>query len=179
MERLRPAWLLGLPLLAIGWLSAHALAYELVAAEEHGHGYMAQAPLFLTLCAATAAVALAHRFLGRRDRAMPPWLAGLLPLAGFTLQEHLERALAADGSAWATGLEPVFLLGLLLQLPFALAALVAARALADAADAVAAREAPRSRVAVRLALPPPPAGDVPPAPALARGYAGRAPPVLA
>ena len=177
MERLRPAWLLGLPLLAVGWLSAHALAYELVPAEEHGHGYLAQAPLFLTLCAATVSVALAVRTAGRRGRMLPGWLVGALPLLGFAVQEHLERGLALGAVPWGTALEPVFLLGLVLQLPFALAALVVARALTALADAVAARPPARPRSTFRLAPPPPVQAEVAGALALARGWAGRAPPV--
>lgn len=177
MERLRPAWLLGLPLLAVGWLSAHALAYELVPAAEHGHGYLAQAPLFLTLCAATVSVALAARIAGRGGRTLPRWLAGALPLLGFAVQEHLERGLAFGAVPWGTAFEPVFLLGLVLQLPFALAALLVARALTALADAVAAGPAARPRIAFRLAPPPPAQAELAGALALARGWAGRAPPV--
>lgn len=177
MERLRPAWLLGLPLLAVGWLSAHALAYELVPAEEHGHGYLAQAPLFLTVCAVTIGAALAARIAGRRGRALPRWLAGALPLLGFAFQEHLERGLALGALPWGAALEPVFLLGLVLQVPFALAALLVARALAALADAVAARPAARSLFALRLAPPRPASAELAAAAVLARGWAGRAPPV--
>jgi hypothetical protein len=177
VERLRPAWLLGLPLLAVGWLSAHALAYELVPAEEHGHGYLAQAPLFLTLCAATVGVALAARIAGRHGRTLPRWLAGGLPLLGFAVQEHLERGLALGALPWETALEPVFLLGLVLQLPFALAAFLVARALTALADAVAARPAARRRFALRLAPARPAPAELAAAPVLARGWAGRAPPV--
>jgi len=177
VERLRPAWLLGLPLLAVAWLSAHALAYELVPTEEHGHGYLAQAPLFLTLCAATVSVALAARIAGRRGRALPGWLAGALPLLGFAVQEHLERALALGGMPWGTAIEPVFLLGLVLQLPFAVAALLVARALTALADAVTERPAARPRFAARLASPRPAWTEPARVPVLARGWAGRAPPV--
>ncbi|MGH3031519.1 MAG: hypothetical protein ACRDNE_12305 [Gaiellaceae bacterium] len=177
MERLRPAWLLGLPLLAVGWLSAHALAYELVPVEEHGHGYLAQAPLFLTLCAATLGVALASRIAGRRGRGLPRWLAGALPLVGFAVQEHLERGLAVGAVPWGTALEPVFLLGLVLQLPFAVAALLVARALTALADAVAARPAARPRFPLRVAPARPAPAELAAAPVLARGWAGRAPPV--
>ncbi|MGH3093447.1 MAG: hypothetical protein ACRDOG_14140 [Gaiellaceae bacterium] len=177
MERLRPAWLLGLPLLAVGWLSAHALAYELVPAAEHGHGYLAQAPLFLTLCAATVSVALAARIAGRRGRTLPRWLAAALPLLGFAVQEHFERGLALGAVPWGTALEPVFLLGLVLQVPFALAALLVARALTALADAVATRPASRPRIALRVAPPHPAQAELAGALALARGWAGRAPPV--
>jgi hypothetical protein len=176
VERLRPAWLLSLPLLAVAWLSAHALAYELVPVEQHGHGYLAQAPLFLTLCAATASLALAARMAGRRGRALPSWPAGLLPLLGFALQEHLERGLALGAVPWATALEPVFLLGLALQLPFALAALLVARALTAVADAIAPRTLRRPRRGLQLAVPRPPLAKVSAAAVLARGWAGRAPP---
>ena len=177
MERLRPAWLLGLPLLAVGWLSAHALAYELVPAAEHGHGYLAQVPLFLTLCAATVSVALAARIAGRRGRTLPRWLAAALPLLGFAVQEHLERGLALGAVPWGTALEPVFLLGLVLQLPFAVAALLVARALTALADAVTARPVARLRVAFQLPSPRPDEAELAGALALARGWAGRAPPV--
>ena len=177
MERLRPAWLLSLRLLAIAWLSAHALAYELIPVEQHGHGYLAQAPLFLTLCAATASLALAARMAGRHGRALPSWPAGLLPLLGFALQEHLERGLALGAVPWATALEPVFLLGLALQLPFALAALLVARALTAVADAIAPRSLPRPRRGLQLAVPRPPVAKVAAAAVLARGWAGRAPPL--
>jgi hypothetical protein len=179
VERLRQAWLLGLPLLAIGWLSAHALAYELVPAEEHGHGYLARTPLFLTLCAATVGVAVAVRIAGMRGRTLPRWCAGALPLLGFALQEHLERGLALGTVPWGAALEPVFLLGLVLQLPFALAALLVAGALTALADAVAARPAARPRITFQLPAPPPARAELATAPALARGWAGRAPPVRA
>ena len=177
MERFRPAWLLGLPLLAIGWLSAHSLAYELVAAEEHGHGYLAETPLFLSVCAAAVALSLGRRVAGRLGLSMPAWAAGLIPLLGFTVQEHLERALGLGVVPWGTALEPVFLLGLALQLPFALVALLLARALTAVADAVTARATTRARFAAAPALPRP-TGTMPVlTPALAQGHAGRAPPV--
>ncbi len=146
-------------------------------AEEHGHGYLAQAPLFLTLCATTAGVALAARIAGRRGRTLPGRLAAALPLLGFAVQEHLERGLALGAVPWGTGLEPVFLLGLVLQLPFALAALLVARALTALADAVAARPVARPRVAFRLPSPHPSEAELAGTLALARGWAGRAPPV--
>jgi hypothetical protein len=176
VERLRSAWLLTLPLLAVAWLSAHALAYELVSAREHGHGYLDWAPLFLTLCATTVAVALAARMAGRHGRALARWPAAAVPVFGFAVQEHLERGLALGAVPWETALEPVFLLGLALQLPFALAAFLVARALAAVADAVGARSAARPPVPTPLPSSPAP-GDAAPAPVLARGWAGRAPPV--
>jgi hypothetical protein len=177
VEHFRPAWLLGLPLLAVGWLSAHSLAYELVAVEEHGHGYLAQAPLFLSVCAAAVALALGRRVAGRLGLRMPAWAAGLIPLLGFTVQEHLERALGLGVVPWGTALEPVFLLGLALQLPFALAALVLARALTAVADAVSVQGDERPRFAEVPALPRPADTQLVLIPALAQGHAGRAPPV--
>jgi hypothetical protein len=177
VERFRPAWLLGLPLLAIGWLSAHSLAYELVAAEEHGHGYLTQAPLFLSVCAAAVALALGRRVAGRLGLSMPGWAAGLIPLLGFTVQEHLERALGLGVVPWGTALEPVFLLGLTLQLPFALAALVLARALAAVADAVTIQAEEQARFTSVPVLHRPAEAVPMLIPALAEGHAGRAPPV--
>lgn len=178
MERLRPAWLLTLPLLAVAWLSAHALAYEVLPAPQHGHGYLDWAPLLLTLCATAAVVALAARLGGRRRGPLARWPACLLPFVGFAVQEHLERGLALSALPLETAFEPVFLLGLALQLPFAVAAFLVARALEAVADAVGARPSAGSP-APAPPEPPPTPGSAAPPPALARGWAGRAPPLPA
>jgi hypothetical protein len=189
-RRSRAAWLAGLPLLAAAWILAHQLAYELVppggddpatALDATGHGYLEHLPFLLGGLAALAAVGLLARMAERRpgSRALPAWLFGAVPLLGFTVQEHLERVLHGVPDAWATAAHPVFLVGILLQLPFGLAAALAARALLKAADVVAGGgEQPRPRrPAVALVLVPR-AADLAPVPALARPHAGRAPPAL-
>ena len=189
-RRSRAAWLAGLPLLAAAWILAHQLAYQLVppggddtaaALAATGHGYLEHLPFLLGGLAALAAVGLLARMAERRpqSRALPAWLFGTVPLLAFAVQEHLERVLHGSPDAWATATHPVFLVGILLQLPFGLAAALAARALLTAADVVAGspdRPRPR-RPAPRLVLVPR-AADLAPVSALARPHAGRAPPAL-
>jgi hypothetical protein len=190
MRRSRAGWLAGLPLLAAGWILAHQLAYELVppggddpaaALAETGHGYLEHVPFLLGGLAALAAAGLLARMAEGRSgsRTLPAWLFGTVPLLAFAVQEHLERVLHGVPDAWATAAHPVFLVGILLQLPFGLAAALAARALLKAADVIArGRELPRpQRPAIRLVLVPR-AVDLAPVSALARPCAGRAPPAL-
>jgi hypothetical protein len=189
-RRSRAAWLAGLPLLAAGWILAHQLAYQLVppgggdpaaALAATGHGYLEHLPFLLGGLAALAAVGLLARMAeGRRgSRTLPACLFGTVPLLAFTVQEHLERMLHGVPDAWATAAHPVFLVGILLQLPFGLVAALAARALLKAADVVArARELPRPRRPAILLVLAPRAVDLAPVSALARPCAGRAPPAL-
>lgn len=188
MERLRPAWLLGLPLAVLGWLTAHSAAYELAAPEGRerahllaasGHGYLEHAPLLVAACLVLAAAGFVARARGRARDPAPAWLLAVLPLAGFAVQEHLERALSSGTIPWETTLQPVFLLGLVLQLPFALGAAFLARALTRLADAVASRQAPPRRPRASLRIGAPLSALLPPRKALASGRAGRAPPVPA
>src|SRR5438045_779231 len=74
-----------------------------------------------------------------RRRAAPPvpaWAFGLLPPLGFAVQEFLERWLSGALFPWWMVLQPTFRIGLLLQLPFGLAAYLVARLLLRAADEV-------------------------------------------
>jgi hypothetical protein len=192
VSRRRLPWLVAIPLMVAGSLSAHELAYWVVtsnpgeraaALAETGHGYYRHLPLVLGLLAALALSALAARAAGRRagKRSTSPWAFFALPPLAFAFQEHAERALA--GAPWLTAsLEPTFLVGLALQLPFALAALMAARALVSAAERLSL---PRRAVApalrpARTALVVPAAPELAPRRhALALGYAGRGPPLSA
>lgn len=192
VQRTRLAWLLAISLMPLGSLVAHALAYRIVEPDAHdrtatlaatGHGYLAYAPLVLGASLAIAAgalLALVRRSARGCDGApVCDWTLALLPPAGFAVQEHLERLLAT-GDAPALVAEPVFLVGLLLQLPFALAVLAGARVLTRAAVALgrALGAPPRAR---------PRRSDSPPGPAtfdlvrplrVATGGAGvRAPPL--
>ncbi len=189
----RLAWLSTVPLLITGLLAGHALGYRLAVPDAHartdalahsGHGYLGYAPLALTVCLGLLLVALALRalagFRGVPSRpAASPALVLLPPLA-FAVQEHLERLVHTGLVSWTTALQPSFLLGLALQLPFALAALLIARALESVAYAVGQALAaavpltrPRSLVpsSALVRAVPHPAG-------LARGYGERAPPLL-
>jgi hypothetical protein len=144
----RPAWLLSLALAAGGALAAHGLAYRLAEPdperrhhllEESGHGYL-HLHLVGSLLLALVLVGFVGRVLagGHRAATPPLWCFALAPPLGFACQEHAEHALTQSLST-GTPLESVFLIGLALQLPFALAAFLVARALLAAADALVVR----------------------------------------
>ena len=176
---MRAAWLVGVPLVAVSWLGGHELAYRLVAPRaETAHGYLQHAPFFVALLLTAALGGLVLRARGSAVRVLPPRLLAALPPLGFLAQELLERGLHGD-AFWLAPAEPVFLLGVLLQVPLALAALLAAGALTQLADAVAARSAPPPPLAPARSHPRPPAADLGLPGALASGHAGRAPPVRA
>jgi len=187
------AWLVVVPLMLAGTEVAHAIAYRIVYPEaavrwrvlaETGHGYLGYAPVCFGIAGALMLVGLAAGagdvVRGRGAGKVPPWAFGLLPLAGFTLQEFLERWLANGGFPWWMVEQPTFRIGLALQLPFAVAAYVLARLLLRAADlAVLALRGvavsfttfgdcrswqPLTAATVQL-------------PVLAAGHAGRGPPV--
>jgi hypothetical protein len=134
--------------MAAGAVGAHVLAYLIVSPnEEHreqllaetGHAWF-EPTLLIALALALVLVGFVARVVAvRRPRgrgAAPAGLCAALPPATFVVQEHLERVLL-DGAPAAAFVEPAFVVGLLLQLPFALAALVAARVLIACADVVA------------------------------------------
>src|SRR2546423_11169412 len=105
-----------------------------------GHGYMARLPLVFAACAAIELIAFFTAVVGSlRRKAAPPvpaWAFGLLPPLGFAVQECLERWLSGALFPWWMVLQPTFRIGLLLQLPFGLAAYLVARLLLRAADEV-------------------------------------------
>jgi hypothetical protein len=195
MSPRRAVWLVCLVLMAVGSLFAHLAAYHLVAPERahrddllqaSGHGYFAHLRLCLAVCAAVALLGIAgvvvDRLRGGRARPVPLWVFALVPPLGFVIQEHVERFLSAETAPYAAAFEATFLLGLALQIPFALAAFFAARALLALAIAIAERLRPFTRlrsVAGGLVLYP--AASLAPVrtPALARGYSERGPPLSA
>jgi hypothetical protein len=167
MKRGAP-WLVSVPFMAMGCLAAHALAYHLVTNPQERHGYLAFAPLFLGLLGGLAIVGAA-----RRGRTHSPAFFALLPPLAFTVQEHAERLQLVVT-------EPAFLIGLALQLPFALAALVAARAFLGLADLVAEVFAARPRLRRAPALLAPAAALAAPRALLVSGRRSpRAPPAVA
>jgi hypothetical protein len=139
------AWALTLPLVLLGTQAAHALAYDLVYPQAHGrillatgHGYLTWLPLTLALAGAVALAALcvaaADAARGRPARALPAWAFALLPPATFVIQEVLEFSLHTGSFNLHALVAPTFLPGLLLQLPLALAAYIAARFLLRTAE---------------------------------------------
>jgi hypothetical protein len=142
MTRRRAAWVISLPLVVASWLGAHCLAYWLVspAAErhtglhaEHGHAWLGYTPAIvlwgLTFVLAGLLLCIGEGLRGHRSSRPPVRLFALLPPFGFTVQEHVERLIASGAIPYDLMVEPTFLFGLALQLPFALAALLLTRAL--------------------------------------------------
>ena len=186
------AWALSLPLAAAGWLGAHAVAYALVVPDpDHrsqllshsGHGYLGAAPLILacaiTLVAAGLALAIHDGLRGRARARVPVWPVALVPPLGFAVQEHLERLIELNAFPLDAVLEPTFLVGMALQLPFALAAVALARAVLALGHrigrAVAARRSAQPRAHPRSWRLPVWLASKPVRP-LAAGHSERAPP---
>jgi hypothetical protein len=142
MIRRRAVWVISLPLVMASWLGAHCLAYWLVSpgAEhrmgmhaEHGHAWFGYTPAIaiwgLAIVVAGLVLCVSAGLRGQRPTRPPVRLFALLPPAGFAVQEHAERIIASGSIPLDLVIEPTFLLGLALQLPFALTALLLTRAL--------------------------------------------------
>jgi hypothetical protein len=140
--RHRAAWLIPLPLVVASWLGAHSLAYWLVSPggtghmalhAVSGHGYLGYAPALavwgLALVLAGLVLSVGDGLRGRRPSPPRMRVFMLLPPVGFAVQEHLERLIGTGGIPHDLVLDPTFLVGLALQLPFAVAALLVAHAL--------------------------------------------------
>jgi hypothetical protein len=137
MARPRAAWLTSLGLLGAGWITAHVLSYILFVPHAErgemlsrtGHGYFRPNDL-IVLCVLVALAGTVALFFAPSPRsATSPYLLGLIPPVGFVIQEHVERTVSGGAFPAHLVTEPRFLVGLLLQVPFALAALLFARAL--------------------------------------------------
>jgi hypothetical protein len=126
----------------VGVEAAHALAYRVVFPEASlrgavlaatGHAYATWLPLLLALGGAVAIVglvaAVADVVRGGTVRELGAGAFAALPPVAFALQELLELSLHTGHVAWHAFVEPTFLPGLALQLPFALLAFVVTRLL--------------------------------------------------
>jgi hypothetical protein len=188
------AWPIALPLAVVSALAGHAAGYRVAIPDAHerahllehtGHSYLAYVPTAIGLCLALAvlgflAVVAGAMRRGPARRGAPAWLVALLPPFGFALQEHIERYSRHGEIEWATAVEPAFVAGLTMQLPFAFLVALVAHALGRLAERVAALIVGSAPPQLRLAVPSlfsPAAIDLPRAPVLACGHAGRAPPL--
>lgn len=119
-----------------------------------------------------------HRRHSGRSRSVVLPFACLPPLA-FVLLEAVEGAAHTGAIPWDSALEPTFLVGLALQLPFALAGYLLARALLQLSDGlrslIVGRQALRARGLPR-ALRPPPHDEAPHGRCRTTATLGRAPP---
>jgi hypothetical protein len=163
-------WLAVLPLVAGGVLVSHALAYRLTGTQLGSlHAYLSHAPQVL------AVAGLVGCALGIASRRGPSsaWPYPVAAVLAFAVQEHVERLAHTGDLPWLLA-SPVFLVGLLLQLPVAL--LVWSLASRLLAPAELRRATPPSLSALLLAVLAPRAAVVAPAPAPAR--TSRGPPHL-
>jgi len=161
--------------------SAHERAYEL---STTGHGYLAYLPLALAVGTVLVAFALAaevrHMVASSASSGLRPraWHFAVVAPALFFCQEHFERLLHDGGVPWDAALAPSFATGLVLQLPFALAAYVLARLLLHAARSLGRRltRSRRSRLPSAPVRRPATGFAASRLPALALGYGSRGPP---
>jgi len=195
MRRRTVAWLLAFPLAVAGSQVAHGLAYRLVTPDggdraheltATGHAYLAYLPLVLAACTVLLVMGLAAELLRLAAHGFPragrpsAWRFAILAPSIFVLQEHFERLAQNGGFPIDAALEPTFLVGLLLQAPFALAAYMLARLLLRVVRALAGLLSTSPRDA-RLGWSPRwhlTVVSLPRIPALALGYSSRGPPAL-
>jgi hypothetical protein len=135
-----------LALSGLGWAAVHALAHRAVMPEASMSatgvdGYLSYLTTSLALCLALALPLAAGAALGKRWRstsARSLWLFGLVPVLGFVGHELAESLLGgARGPSNPSVLAPVVLVGLAIQVPFALVAVGLARRVLWLAESLA------------------------------------------
>lgn len=187
---MRPRRLLAPVLLALsglGWAAAHAFAHQAVMppptdGETAMHGYLSYLPTSFALCFALALPLAAGALAGRRwngGSARSLWLFGLVPVLGFVGHSFAEPLFGGSGNT-PFELAPIVVVGLLIQIPFALVAVGLARRVLWLAEGLArvlagrrAHGAPRPS---RHELPP--VGQAPSF-RLDPAHSSRGPPLLA
>jgi hypothetical protein len=157
-RRLAP-WIVAAVLCASGSLGAHAVGYWLEPsgpAASAGHAWLDLLPALVVagIVALFASLAVETREVLRQrpTGSVPGWLFLVLPASAFVVQEHVERAAATAQLPVDTLAQPAVLAGLILQLPFGIAALLAARLLTRASVALARRIGRRPRPHVARVL---------------------------
>jgi apolipoprotein N-acyltransferase len=160
MARLR-LWLVMFPLLAAGTQGAAALvdmfapkSYETAELFSRSNASHSILPVIAGLGGAALLCAVcSFATTAPTSRRVPRWTFACLPPLLFTLQEYGEYVVGHGTVPWTLVGNPVFLSGLLLQIPFALAAWLLARLLIDVVAAIAERSSGR-RTAPRRGSPP-------------------------
>ena len=138
-----------MPVLVVGLFAGHELGHRFAHPDpaerarelgQTGHGYFSLAPYGMAVLLAVGCIALALRVRGTlsgRPAMSPSWTLVVAPVLVFTLLETTERLRAGELALSSLASRQV-VIGLLLQLPFALAALLVARLLVSLADALVA-----------------------------------------
>jgi hypothetical protein len=150
-----------LALSGLGWAGAHAVAHRAVMDEGSmseptgAAAYLSYLPTSLVLCLAlalplAAGAAVGGRWRGTSVRSL--WLFGLVPVFGFF--GHSAEPFLAGNVALTdlSGLVPLALVGLLIQVPFALVAVGLARRILWLAEGLA-RVLAGPRTTLRVAEP--------------------------
>ena len=161
MRRRRFAVPVLLALSGLGWAAAHAVAHKAVMAEaampaavlDRYLNYLATSvALCFALALPLAAGALAgKRWKGASLRSL--WLFGFVPVLGFLAHTATEPLLSGAGTgASFASLAPIALVGLLVQIPFALVAVGLARRILWLAEDLA-RVLARPRTVASVAEP--------------------------
>lgn len=182
MRRQRLSWLLFVPLTAIGGLVAHVAVQAVAVPAHHGarmphsHIDIGHWPLCAAVCGGVGLAGLALAGVRGRPARVPLWVFALVPPVGFAVQEEV-FALSEGLATPSVGL--ALALGLVLQIPFALAAFLVARALLTFAATVV--RSFRARPAVLVRAPAfflkPVVATWPQPRAFVLGYGQRAPPL--
>jgi hypothetical protein len=185
------AWLVSLPLALAGLEAAHAVGNMLAGAPEPGAEVFETPgsgagllPLVAALAVAFVAAGLVARIAGgrsgsHRSRSLALPFALIAPV-GFIVLEAAEGIAGSGAVPWGEATAPAFLVGLALQLPFALAGYQVARLLLRAGDGIRSL-LERRRAAVPAGRPrrvrfAPPADDAARSRAVVASRGGRAPP---
>lgn len=143
-------WSVALPLLFAGTVLAHSVAYRLAYPSADvrlrvlvgaGHEYWSYLPWVAGVATALGVVSMIATVFdalrGGRPRPLPAWVFGVLPPVAYACQEFIERWLHGAAFPWWCVLQPTFRYGLLLQVPFGLAAYLVARLLLRVARSAA------------------------------------------
>lgn len=169
--RQRVAVIVAVPIACVGSLVAHQLDYAIQAPDavvraqllaSSGHGYLRHLPLIVAACVAAALIGVVLDVVPSGSASagrVTAWPLALVAPLAFTIQEHLERFLHDGVFPAHLFLQPVFLIGLALQVPFALFAwgvartlLLAARRMASSLRGRVRQPTRRDPAAVRLSV---------------------------
>jgi hypothetical protein len=184
VRRERLSWLIFVPITAIGGLFAHVAVQAIAVPAHHGaqmphsHIDMAHWPLCAAVCGVVGLAGLALGGARGGPARVPLWVFALVPPVGFVIQEQM-FALSEGAVAPPAGIG--LALGLALQIPFALAAFLVARALLTFAATFVRSLRARPTVLVRAPafLLEPLAASWPQPRAFVLGHGQRAPPAHA
>src|SRR5215467_10790787 len=118
--KVRPVWLLTLPILLLGETAGHALVARWLDSGDSRHELFDLAGLATALAALSVAALVwrAATSIRARSQPLPSWRLAAVPALAFLVQEHVER-FVHEGDGWLTAAEPVVVAGAAVQLAIA------------------------------------------------------------